>query len=141
MADFRDQGDDVVCMPQISVENVAELAAMGYRSVICNRPDEEPGAVPSAQIAEAARQAGLAFAYQPALFSQLGTHDGTAFVAAMESLPKPVAAYCRTGRRSAALWALGRAPERGADAVLAASKSAGCDLEELRPRLAGASLA
>lgn len=141
MVHFRDQGDDVVCLPQISVENVAELAALGYRSIVCNRPDDEAGAVPSALIEAAARQAGLNFIYQPVLFSRLGTDDGLSFVAAMESLPKPVAAYCRTGRRSAALWALGRAPERGADAVLAASKAVGCDLDELRPRLAGAGLA
>jgi sulfide:quinone oxidoreductase len=135
MISFRDHGDDLVCLPQLSVWQVGELAAAGFRSIVCNRPDTEEGAVASAAIAEAARAAGLAFAYQPVLFHTIAVEDGAAFVRTIESLPAPVAAYCRTGRRSAALWAMGRAPEQGAEVVLDASRKAGCDLEELRPRL------
>lgn len=135
MLNFRDQGDDLSCCGQIGVRQVAELASLGYRSIICNRPDSEEGAVPSTVIAQAAREQGLEFAYQPVAFSALRMADGERFAHALDELPAPIVAYCRTGRRSAALWVLARAPRLGADVALAASRASGWDLEELRPRL------
>jgi sulfide:quinone oxidoreductase len=137
MVNFNDQGDELSCCGQIGVADVAAVAAAGFRSIICNRPDDEDGAVACQAIAAAAHALGLAFAYQPVLFSRLSGADGAAFVQALDALPKPVLAYCRTGRRSAALWVLGRVPRLGADAALAASAAQGCDLGELRARLPG----
>ena len=57
------------------------------------------------------------------------------FGAAMEQLPGPVLAYCRTGTRSASLWALTKAGRLSADAILRATTAAGYDLAGLRPRL------
>ena len=135
MDNFRDHGDDLSYCGQITVADVHELAAMGFRSIVCNRPDSEEGAVPSSAIEQTARRLGLAFVYQPVEFSQLGPLDGASFAVALDTLPPPTLAYCRSGRRSAALWVLARAPQLGADAALAASRACGCDLEELRPRL------
>ncbi len=137
MLNHRDLGVELSYCGQISVAQVAELAAAGYRSIICNRPDSEDGAVASAAIAKAAGDHGMAFVYQPVLFSNLSLGDGEVFVQALEKLPSPVLAYCRTGRRCAALWVLGRAPKLGTEQVLATSRATGCDLDELRPRLAG----
>ena len=137
MLNFRDQGDELSYCGQINPAQVAELAAAGYRSIICNRLDSEEGAIASAAIAKAASDHGMAFVYQPVEFSKLSLADGEAFVQALDTLPTPTLAYCKTGRRSAALWALGRAPRLGMEQVLAGSKASGCDLEELRPRLAG----
>jgi sulfide:quinone oxidoreductase len=51
---------------QISASDLAELAAQGFRSVICNRPDNEDPYQPSfATIARAADEAGLAIRYIP----------------------------------------------------------------------------
>jgi sulfide:quinone oxidoreductase len=136
MLNFRDQGDDLSCRAQIGISQVAELAARGYRSIICNRPDSEEGAVPSADIATAAQANGMAFLYLPVEFSALTSADGERFGEALDSMPRPIVAYCRTGRRCAALWALARAPKLGADAVLSASRTGGCDIDELRPKLA-----
>jgi sulfide:quinone oxidoreductase len=135
MLNFHEQGDRLSYCGQINPAQVPELAAAGYRSIICNRPDGEEGAIASAAIAKAASEHGLAFVYQPVDFSKLSLADGEVFVQALEQLPAPVLAYCRTGRRSAALWVLGRAPKLGADQVLAGSLASGCDLEDLRPRL------
>lgn len=136
MLNFREHGDDLGCCGQITAEQVPQLAALGYRTIVCNRPDSEEGAVPSSAIAAAARAHGVEFIYQPVLFSSLSQADGERFAKALDASPQPILAYCRTGRRCAALWVLGRAPGLGADAALAASKASGCELEELRPRLA-----
>jgi sulfide:quinone oxidoreductase len=133
---FRAHDDDLRCSAQITAEQVSALAAAGYRTIICNRPDEEDGAVASSTIAEAARAHGMAFIYQPVRFSSLSAADGACFAQALDASPPPVLAYCRTGRRSAALWVMARAPRLGVDAALAASKASGFELEELRPRLA-----
>jgi sulfide:quinone oxidoreductase len=135
MQDFRAQGDELSYCGQITVGQVGELAALGFRSIVCNRPDSEEGAVPSSNIRQAARALGMSFIYQPVEFSMLGLEDGKRFAEALDTLPKPVLAYCRSGRRSAALWVLGRAPQMGVNAALAASRESGCDLDDLRPRL------
>ena len=44
----------------------------------------------------------------------------------------PALGYCKTGRRATALWALSQAKALGAEAVLAAAKSAGVDIEPLQ---------
>ena len=138
MCNFRDQGDDLSCLVQIGVAQVPEFAAMGFRSIVCNRPDAEEGAVPSSVMAAAAHEHGLAFIYQPVKFSTLGLDDGAAFGASLDALPKPVLAYRKSGRRAVALWALARVPRLGVDAVLAASRAGGCELDELRPLLTSA---
>ncbi len=137
---FKAHGDALSCAGQISVADVALLAAAGYRSIICNRPDAEDGAVDHLLIAKAASKLGMAFAYQPVLFSQVGVSDGTSFAQTLVELPKPILAYCRTGRRSAALWALAKAPHIGVGAALASSSESGFDLDELRPRMQAAGL-
>ncbi len=132
---FTPLGDELTCFGQIDADHLPLLVQAGYRSIICNRPDDEEGAVSSAKLAAAAQALGLAFVHQPVGFSTMGASDAQAFAEALKALPKPVFAYCRTGRRSAALWAYARASTLGVDAVLAASRAQGCDIDELRPRL------
>jgi len=50
----------------------------------------------------------------------------------------PILGYCRTGNRSAALWALSKAPLLSADAICAATRAAGFDLTAMRPRFEAA---
>lgn len=133
MISFREHGDDVVCLPQVTAAGVVELAAMGIRSIICNRPDDEAEAVPSQGIADAAALAGMQFAYLPVRMETLSMKDGAAFVHLLEVLPKPIAAYCRTGRRSTALWVLGRAPRLGIEGALDAARANGVTLDGLAP--------
>jgi sulfide:quinone oxidoreductase len=87
--------------PQIAPDDMARIAAAGYRSIICNRPDGEEQAQPTAAaIAEAARGAGLAFAHVPAVSGAITDADGEAMKRALAELPAPVLAYCRSGARS-----------------------------------------
>jgi uncharacterized protein (TIGR01244 family) len=60
MADFRRVTEDLSVAPQISVEDVAEAARLGFRLIVNNRPDgEQPGQPTSAEIEAAAKAAGL----------------------------------------------------------------------------------
>lgn len=131
MINFLEHGEGLVCFAQIGVDNVKELADAGFKSIICNRPDSEPGTVPYAEIEAVAKAQGLAFAMQAVSFSTITKADGVAFAALIDSLPQPVAAYCRTGRRSAALWVLGRADARGKSEVLDSAEAAGCPLDDI----------
>ena len=89
---------------QIMAEDVSRLAARGFRSIICNRPDGEGPDQPAfAEIAAAARAAGLQARHIP-VAGQVSYAHAAAFGRAMEEMPKPVFAYCRSGMRSEALW-------------------------------------
>ncbi|MES3007729.1 MAG: TIGR01244 family sulfur transferase [Pseudomonadota bacterium] len=92
---------------QLSVEDVAALAAQGVKSLICNRPDgEAPGQPSYAEIAAAAQQHGMSIRHVPIVSGQVSQADVEAFGAALTELPAPVVAYCRSGTRSINLWAL-----------------------------------
>jgi sulfide:quinone oxidoreductase len=91
---------------QITAAEVSRLAARGFRSVLCNRPDGEGPDQPAfAEIAAAARAAGMQARHVP-VAGQVTHVDAAAFGRAMEEMPKPVFAYCRSGMRSEALWTL-----------------------------------
>jgi len=119
---------------QIEESEVAALAAAGFKAVIDNRPDTEGGA-PAERIRAACERHGLAFFYQPVEFSTLSLADSDAFGQILRRCDSPVLAYCRSGRRSSALWALAVAPLVGAQAVIDRGKKARISLEELRPLL------
>jgi uncharacterized protein (TIGR01244 family) len=133
--ELKSAGDDFCYAAQISVADVETIAAAGFRSIICNRPDSEDGAVASAAIQAAAQARGIKFVYLPVLFSTLGSADGRAFGELLRQLPAPILAYCRTGRRCAALWAFARVEELGVDQTLVLARHSGNDLEEIRARL------
>lgn len=85
---------------QVRPDEVAQLARAGFRSVICNRPDdEEPGQPDFAQIAAAAREQGMEARHIPVDAEHTVEMQSAAFARALDELPKPVLAYCRTGNR------------------------------------------
>ncbi|HET6803942.1 MAG TPA: sulfur transferase domain-containing protein, partial [Frateuria sp.] len=60
-----------------------------------------------------------------------------AMTRALEELPAPVLAFCRTGTRSTSLWALQAAPATEPDVLLRIAADAGYDLAAIAPRLRG----
>ena len=122
--------------PQISAEDLPAIAAAGYTTVICNRPDAEvPPSHQAEAIRAAAEAAGLRFEVLP-LTHQTMTPDNVArqqsFVAASEG---PALAYCASGTRSSVVWALGQAGEMTPEEILAKTAAAGYQLDGLRPAL------
>ena len=107
---------------QIRTPDIADIVAQGYRSVICNRPDdEEQGQPSSATIADAVKKAGLEFAYVPAISGALTGENVKAMAEALDELQAPVLAYCRSGARSAKLIELAKAATEQANPVKSSS--------------------
>jgi uncharacterized protein (TIGR01244 family) len=101
--------EDFTVAAQITPDDVPAIAAEGYRSILCNRPDgEEPGQPPFGTIAAAAEAQGLRVAYLPVVSGQITPENVEDFRAAMQDLPGPVFAYCRSGARCQNLWMLAR---------------------------------
>lgn len=129
--------EDYAVSPQVAPEDMAEIRARGYTTVICNRPDaENPPDLHTAAMAEAARAAGLGFVENPfAAGLDLSIIDRQR--AAIDAAEGPVLAYCRSGTRSATVWALAEAGRRPTDEILRATASAGYPMDGLRPQIDG----
>jgi sulfide:quinone oxidoreductase len=93
--------------PQIAPGDVAEIAALGYRAIMCNRPDGESPGQPSVEdIRAEAERCGLAFAFVPVISGRIDARNVADFADALAALPTPVLAYCRSGARCQNLWML-----------------------------------
>ncbi|SCX87692.1 sulfide:quinone oxidoreductase [Nitrosospira sp. Nl5] len=92
--------------PQIDAEDLADIKAAGFKSVICNRPDsEDGGAHPDHNLLEAAaKHLGLEFAYLPVVPGQINDTNVASFKEAVSKLPGPIVGYCRLGIRSKILY-------------------------------------
>jgi sulfide:quinone oxidoreductase len=128
--------DELSVSPQISASDIADIAAIGFRSVICNRPDGEASDQPlSHDVAAAVKASGMEWRMQPV--SQVSLAEAEAFGKLLAELPKPVLAFCRTGTRCAALWSLSEIDKRPADDILARTRAAGYDMAALVQRATG----
>jgi sulfide:quinone oxidoreductase len=113
--------------------DIDALAGAGVRAIINNRPDsEDPGQLPAAEARRIAEAHGIAYHHIPITAATLSRADVDAFAAALRDAPGPVVAHCRSGTRSALLWALTRMRE-GADALslVAAAARHGIDIAGL----------
>ena len=137
MSDFRPLSAQFSVAPQIGIEDVAEAKAQGFALVINNRPDgEEPAAPQGEQISTACAAEGLAYAAIPVGHAGFSHAQIDALDKLLASATGPILAYCRSGTRSAHLWALTRARAGDeVDGIVEAAAKAGYDLSGLRPML------
>lgn len=102
---LRKIDDGFAVSGQIAASDVGAAAAAGYKSIICNRPDNEGWGQPSfAEIEAAAKAAGLQAAYVPVTPGGMGERDVKRFAELMRTLPGPVLGYCKSGARAAGIW-------------------------------------
>jgi len=103
---FNRLSDSFAVSPQLAPQDMAAVAQAGYRSVIINRPDGEGGEQQplSADVMQAARQAGLTIVYQPVVSGAMTDQDVVRFKQLLAELPAPVLAYCRSGTRCTNLY-------------------------------------
>jgi sulfide:quinone oxidoreductase len=114
---------------QITAADVQTIAQLGFKSIVCHRPDGEGADQPSARDIEAqALAAGLAFVHQPVETGKVRPEQGVAFGDLMQTLPHPVLAYCRSGTRSTTLWALSQPAHVSTADIVATAAQAGYDL-------------
>jgi len=106
--------DTYTVAPQIQASDVPAIAAEGFRSIMCNRPDaESAGQPPYAEIAAAGAAKGLVVRHVPVVSGMITEADVEAFNKAIAELPAPVFAYCRSGARCTQLWSMSVAGQAG----------------------------
>ena len=92
---------------QITLEDIETLAALGIKTIICNRPDgEEPNQITCAEIKTAATANGISFAHIPVVGKDIPTESLEKFVTVLQETDDRVHAYCRSGMRASIFWEL-----------------------------------
>lgn len=136
--DIKRLSPDYAVSPQIGPEDVVEIKAAGFRTVICNRPDPEiPPNLHAEIMRGAVEAAGLEFVENPVIGGMLQAENLSAQEAAMAATNGPVLAYCASGNRSAIVWSLIQAQSgtMAPDDILGATRKAGYDHGGLRGQL------
>ncbi|HET9429485.1 MAG TPA: TIGR01244 family sulfur transferase [Allosphingosinicella sp.] len=138
MSHFRRLDEKVLVAGQIGPDDVATAAAEGIVAIVNNRPDgEEPGQPDGIVIRAAAEAAGMGYFHIP-VAGGVSPNMVADAAKVIEAAPGPVLFFCRSGTRSAFLWALARF-SGGADGatLLGQAAAAGYDLSPIRPHLGG----
>ena len=134
--DIRSLTGELSVSPQIAPADLAALAATGFRSIVCNRPDGEGADQPLfSELERAAEACGLQARYLPAESGKVSDEQGTEFAALMAELPKPVLAFCRTGMRSTTMWALSQSGRLPLPQIIETATRAGFDLKGVVRRI------
>ena len=128
--------DQLSVSPQVALEDIPKLSDLGFKSVICNRPEKETEDQPDMlAIENAVKAAGLTWQHQPVISGNINDQDVEDFAKLMEKLPKPVFAFCRTGTRCSILWALSQANKMPVDEILDTTAEAGYNLNDQQARI------
>jgi uncharacterized protein (TIGR01244 family) len=133
---FNTLSDDYSVSPQIDVADVPGIAQAGFKSVICNRPDQEnPESHQIEAIKAAVEAAGMDFAENVFDPSSFGPDKIERQADLLAQLPGPIFAYCASGNRCSVVWAFTQAGRVATDRILDATTRAGYQLAHLRPQL------
>ena len=134
--DIKKINDRVSVSGQILPSDVETIKQAGFVSIINNRPDDEaPDQPAGAEIATAAKAAGLGY-YEIPMGREGVTPDMVAATRhALDESGGPVFAFCRSGTRSTTLWALSQAGTEPSDAIIDAAAGAGYDMSHLAAHL------
>jgi uncharacterized protein (TIGR01244 family) len=128
---------DFAVTATLTPTDFAALASQGIKGIISNRPDgEEPDQLLAKREAALAWRVGLMFRHVPAAKYDLFTDAVIEGMAdALRDIDGPVVAHCKSGLRSAIVWAAASARSQPVDCVLAALARAGFDLDVVRDDL------
>jgi uncharacterized protein (TIGR01244 family) len=121
---------------QLRAADMAAAAARGVTMIVNNRPDGEEADQPTAAELEAAAEAaGLEHAFIP-ISAEFSSDKVEAMSAALAKAEGLALLFCRSGTRSAYLWALARAREGALPRALVQNAArAGYNLRPILPWL------
>jgi uncharacterized protein (TIGR01244 family) len=121
---------------QLQAADMAAAAERGVTMIVNNRPDgEEPGQPAAAELEAAAKAAGLEHVHIP-IVAEFSGDKVAAMSAALAQAEGLALLCCRSGTRSAYLWALARAREGALpEALLGNAARAGYNLRPILPWL------
>ncbi len=127
---------DVWVGPAPKPGTLQELVSAGFRSIINNQPDTDTGLLMNgSQVEEEAKSCGLGYAFIPVEGRNPLERDVRTFYQALTELPRPIFAYCRTGGRSASLWAMASVLENDTDSLISRCHKIGFDISGLRAKM------
>lgn len=134
--EIRQIAESYAVSPQIDPEDVAQIKAAGFTTLICNRPDTEvPPSHQSAALRALAEAEGLTFVDNPVVHGQLTLDIVKAQGQALDASGGPVFAYCASGNRSSIVWALSQAGQVPTDTLIEAAARWGYNLEMWRGQI------
>lgn len=134
--DIRPLTDTYAVAPQLMPDEMPAVAAAGYTTVICNRPDAEiPPEIAAEVMQAAAEAAGLVFVINPVVGGAITMENVQAQAGAISAATGPVLAYCASGNRSSIVWAMAQAGTRPTDELIAVPAKFGYNLEPFRPTI------
>ncbi|KLU07463.1 Zn-dependent hydrolase [Rhodopirellula islandica] len=128
--------DQLTVGAQPSENELKQLPEEGFQSVINFRTagEEEQPLAPDAE-GEVVRSAGLKYLHVPVSMDGMDEQTVDQFREQYQSLPKPVLAHCKSGKRAGAMMMMHTAVEQGisGDQALEQAKEMGfeCDKPEL----------
>jgi uncharacterized protein (TIGR01244 family) len=122
---IRQLDDRTFISAQIRPDDVPQLKQFDIDLIINNRPDGEEASQPLAvDIEAAASAAGIAYRAVP-IAKGIGPSEVEEMRQALEATDGNVLAYCKSGQRSALVWALARRAQGASVAELRASADEG----------------
>ncbi len=103
--------DDFSTAAQITPDDIAYIAAQGFKTLINCRPDFEAGIEqPTSQaLAVLAAEYGLDFIHFPVIMGHSGDEFAINMAEYLLYAPKPVLGFCRSGTRAGKLYSLAQA--------------------------------
>ena len=115
---------------------IAQLSLWGIKSIVNLRYDDEPIILTAANAQTECERFGLEYRHIPVRdrFS-ITPIEIENFNRAFAELSKPAFVYCRSGYRSAAMWALHELQRQSVDEVIEICFDAGIDLHAIRQTL------
>ncbi|THK34476.1 TIGR01244 family phosphatase [Ensifer sp. MPMI2T] len=103
--DIRQINDEYSVSGQITVEDLDEIKALGFKSIVCHRPDFETPDQPTFDaIAARAAELGLEITHIPVGPMGVTADAVTRMVDALDEFQRPMLGYCRSGARSTAVY-------------------------------------
>lgn len=127
---------DFFVADQINGADVVAADVAGFKSIICTRPDgEESAQPPASEIEKLANTFNMAFAHIPVSPGAFGESEIFRMRAALDKMPGPVLAYCRSGTRAVNLWALAEGGRRAPNEIVSLASKAGFDISAQKARL------
>ena len=122
--------------PQIVPEDVPAIAASGFSTVICNRPDiEVPPDIQMSVLRKSVEAAGLEFVDNPVDGRAMSLQNVEIQKSCLGREGRPVLAYCASGTRSAVMWALASAGTAPTVEILDIAARAGFQIDGLRSQI------
>ncbi|TPW29903.1 TIGR01244 family sulfur transferase [Pararhizobium mangrovi] len=103
--DIRKIDEEYAVSGQIAAEDVPQIREMGYRAIVCHRPDGEAEDQPAfEEIRRAAEGEGLEIRQIPVGSMGVTPDNVHAMVDALDEMPRPMLGFCRSGARSTRIY-------------------------------------